>query len=81
MYACKPRNYQRKVGVREEEGIQLTPDELTAHGQRFINAIRDYSPPGKIAGRSMPIYEFLVRRTAQHVMDHAWEMEDRDLTS
>ena len=24
--------------------------------------------------------EFLIRRTAQHVMDHAWEMEDRDLT-
>jgi hypothetical protein len=23
---------------------------------------------------------FLVRRTAQHLMDHAWELEDRDLT-
>ena len=21
---------------------------------------------------------FLIRRTAQHVMDHAWELEDRD---
>ena len=28
---------------------------------------------------AMPI-QFLIRRTAQHVMDHAWEMEDRDLT-
>ena len=26
--------------------------------------------------RSWPI-QFLVRRTAHHVMDHAWEMEDR----
>ena len=25
--------------------------------------------------------QFLIRRTAQHAMDHAWEMEDRDLTS
>jgi hypothetical protein len=23
--------------------------------------------------------QFLVRRTAHHVMDHAWELEDRDL--
>ena len=56
------------------------PDELTAHRQRFLDAIRDYSAEGKITGRSMPI-QFLVRRTAQHVMDHAWEMEDRDLTA
>jgi hypothetical protein len=27
--------------------------------------------------RTWPI-QFLVRRTAHHVMDHAWEMEDRD---
>jgi hypothetical protein len=30
--------------------------------------------------RTWPI-QFLIRRTAHHVMDHAWEMEDRDLTS
>jgi hypothetical protein len=29
------------------------------------------------AGR--PI-QFLIRRTAQHVTDHAWEIEDRDPT-
>jgi hypothetical protein len=27
--------------------------------------------------RAWPI-QFLIRRTAHHVMDHAWEMEDRD---
>jgi len=24
---------------------------------------------------------FLIRRTAHHVMDHAWEMEDKDRSS
>ena len=32
------------------------------------------------AARSWPI-QFLVRRTANHVMDHAWELEDRDLSA
>jgi hypothetical protein len=41
---------------------------------------RVVAPEGKIAGRSWPI-QFLIRRIAHHVMDHAWEMEDRDLTS
>ena len=79
VYASERHNYWRKVGIREEEGVRLTPDELAAHRVRFLDAIRDYSAEGKIAGRSMPI-QFLVRRTAQHVMDHAWEMEDRDLS-
>lgn len=29
--------------------------------------------------RTWPI-QFLIRRTAHHVMDHAWELEDRDLS-
>ena len=78
VYASERHNYWRKVGIREEDGLRLTPDDLTAHRQRYLDAIRDYSAEGKIAGRSMPI-QFLMRRTAQHVMDHAWEMEDRDL--
>ena len=37
-----------------------------------------YNAEGKPA-RTWPI-QFLIRRVAHHVMDHAWEMEDRDLT-
>jgi hypothetical protein len=29
--------------------------------------------------RTWPL-RFLIRHTAYHTMDHAWEMEDRDLT-
>ena len=35
------------------------------------------APPGRPT-RTRPI-QLLVRRTAHHVMDHAWELEDRDL--
>jgi hypothetical protein len=37
--------------------------------------MRAYNAAGRPA-RRWPI-QFLVRRTAQHAVDHAWEMEDR----
>ena len=55
----------------------MTPDGLATHRQAYLEAIRAYNAEGKPA-RSWPI-QFLIRRTGHHVMDHAWEMEDRDL--
>jgi hypothetical protein len=78
VYASERHNFWRKVAIREEDGVRLTPDELAAHRVRFLDAIRDYNAEGK-AARSYPI-QFLIRRTAQHAMDHAWEMEDKDLS-
>ena len=79
VYASERHNFWRKVGIRHEDGVRLTPDELAAIREEYIDTIRDYNAEGKPA-RSWPI-QFLIRRTAQHAMDHAWEMEDRDLTS
>ena len=73
----EPDQWSRKVGVRTAPADVLTPDGLAAHRQRYLDAIRAYNAEGKPA-RTWPI-QFLVRRTAHHVMDHAWEMEDRDL--
>jgi hypothetical protein len=76
-YRNEPDQFSRKVEVRTELDVVMTPDGLAAHRQAFLDAIRAYNAEGKPA-RTWPI-QFLVRRTAQHVMDHAWEMEDRDL--
>jgi hypothetical protein len=78
VYASERHNFWRKVAIREEDGVRLTPAELAAFRKVYLEAIRAYNAEGKTA-RSYPI-QFLIRRTAQHVMDHAWEMEDRDLT-
>ena len=78
MYASERHNFWRKVAIREEDGVRLTPAELAAFRQEFLEAIRAYNAEAKPA-RSWPI-QFLIRRSAQHVMDHAWEMEDRDLS-
>jgi hypothetical protein len=76
-YGTEPDQFSRKVGVRSALDVVLTPDGLAAHRQAYIDAIRAYNVECRPA-RSWPI-QFLVRRTAHHVMDHAWEMEDRDL--
>ena len=78
VYLNEPDQWSRKVGVRTELDQVLTPDGLAAHRQAYLDAIRAYNADGRPA-RTWPI-QFLVRRTAHHVMDHAWEMEDRDLT-
>lgn len=77
VYANEPEQWSRKVGLRTERDVVLTPDGLATHRQQYLDAIRAYNADGRPA-RTWPI-QFLVRRTAQHVMDHAWEMEDRDL--
>jgi hypothetical protein len=76
VYATEPDQFSRKVEVRTPIDVVLTPDGLATHRREYLDAIRAYNADGKPA-RSWPI-QFLVRRTAHHVMDHAWEMEDRD---
>jgi hypothetical protein len=71
----EPEQFSRKVEVRTPPDVVLTPDGLATHRQAYLEAIRAYNAEGRPA-RTWPI-QFLVRRTAHHVMDHAWEMEDR----
>jgi hypothetical protein len=77
VYGSEPEQFSRKVEVRTPLEVVLTPDGLMTHRQEYLAAIRAYNAEGRPA-RTWPI-QFLVRRTAHHVMDHAWEMEDRDL--
>ena len=76
VYASERHNFWRKVGIREADEVLLTPHELADLRERFVAAIREYHAEGRPA-RRWPL-RFLIRRTAQHAMDHAWELEDRD---
>jgi hypothetical protein len=79
VYASERHNWWRKVALRAEDGVRLSPEELAAFRADYVEAIRAYNAEGRPA-RTWPI-QFLIRRTAQHAMDHAWEMEDKDLSS
>jgi hypothetical protein len=76
VYCSEPEQFSRKVEIRTPLEVVLTPKGLATHRQEYLDAIRAYNADAK-AARTWPI-QFLVRRTAHHVMDHAWEMEDRD---
>jgi hypothetical protein len=70
------------IGVLTPEGAMLTDEGLKAHRDAYCQAIRAYHAEGKLAGKmaKWPL-RFLIRHTAFHTMDHAWEMEDKDLTA
>ena len=76
--ANEPEQLSRKIEVRTPREVVLAPGGLAAHRSDYLDALRAYNADGRPA-RTWPI-QFLIRRTAHHMMDHAWEMEDRDVT-
>ncbi len=72
------QEWAAKVGVRFPQGVMLLDEDLQAHRDAYCNAIRAFHAQGKRA-RTWPL-RYLIRHTAYHTLDHAWEMEDKDLT-
>ncbi len=74
-------DFARKVGLRIPEGGALTPEGLRRHRETYVAAMRAYN-----AGRyERPMRSwtlpFLIRHSGFHTLDHAWEMEDKDLSA
>src|ERR1700730_9699360 len=72
--------FAKKVGVITAPAAWQNPDPdaVRAHREAFCVAIRDHNARGASA-RTWTL-QFLIRHSAYHMLDHAWEMEDRDLT-
>jgi hypothetical protein len=70
-------DFARKVGVITPPEAWQDPDALRAYREAFCAAIREYNARGASA-RNWTV-QFVIRHSAYHVLDHAWEMEDRDL--
>jgi hypothetical protein len=73
-------DFAKQVGLRIPEEGALTPEGLRQHRKTYLEAMRAYNA-GKVEKRmrswSLP---FLIRHSAFHTLDHAWEMQDKDLT-
>jgi hypothetical protein len=76
------QGWAKMIGVLTPDGAMLTDEGLKAHRGAYSRAIHDYHSQGKVAGKmaKWPL-RYLIRHTAFHTLDHAWEMEDKDLTS
>ena len=76
------QDWAKGIGVLTPDDAMLTDEGLKAHRDAYCHAIRAYHSQGKLAGTKAkwPL-RYLIRHTAFHTMDHAWEMEDKDLTA
>lgn len=74
-------DFAKQVGLRIPEGAALTPDGLRQHREAYVAAMRAYNA-GEVERRMRSwTLAFLVRHSAYHTLDHAWEMQDKDLTA
>jgi hypothetical protein len=68
-----------KVGVTVALETRDDAEALRAYRDAVVEGIREHHARGEPA-RSWAL-QFLIRRCAWHMLDHAWELEDRDLTN
>lgn len=74
-------DFAKQVGLKVPEEGALEPGALAPYRAAYLAAIRAYDA-GEIT-RPMRSWSlpFLIRHSAFHTLDHAWEMEDKDLTN
>ncbi|HRA47826.1 MAG TPA: hypothetical protein PK819_07145 [Thermomicrobiales bacterium] len=71
-------DWMPKLGIKEDFADLQTPEGLATHRDRSVATIRAYHAESKSA-KKWPL-RYLIRHTAFHTLDHAWEMEDKDLS-
>jgi hypothetical protein len=72
-------DFAKQVGLRIPEEAALSPEGLLQHRKDYVAAMRAYNA-GEVARRMRSwTLAFLIRHSAYHTLDHAWEMEDKDL--
>lgn len=71
------RSYVRQIRVKTPKGAMDTETGLREHRAAVCLAIREMKASGE-KPRSWPL-RYFIRRAAWHVLDHAWEMEDKNL--
>ena len=73
------RSYARYLGVRTPPRAMDTPDGLSRHREDVITAIEHFGRTGEDVPRKWSL-RYFVRRMVWHTLDHAWEMQDKDLS-
>ena len=72
-------DFAGRLGLRVPEG-GVTPEGLQDYREAYVATMRAYNAGEGKRMRSWNL-PFLIRHSAFHTMDHAWEMEDKDLTA
>jgi hypothetical protein len=73
-------SFAKGVGLRIPEEGALTPEALRQYREDYVAAMRAYNA-GEVKRMRSGTLAFLIRHSAFHTLDHAWEMEDKDLSA
>jgi hypothetical protein len=73
-------DFAKRVGLRIPEEAALTPEGLRQHRESYVVAMRAYNAGDVERPMRSWTLPFLIRHSAYHTLDHAWEMEDKDLS-
>jgi len=71
------QDWAKKLDLPTPPDPMLPQKALNAYRDAYCNVIRAFHSQRKMA-RTWPL-RYLIRHTAFHTLDHAWEMEDKDL--
>lgn len=74
-------SFATQVGLHIPEGAALTPEGLNRHRETYVEAMRRYNAGEFEKPMRSWTLPFLIRHSAFHTLDHAWEMEDKDLSA
>ncbi len=73
------RSYGRQIGVRTPPFDSFDADAVQAHHAAVFDTIPGLRNGEPVRPNGWPV-RYAIRRMAWHVLDHAWEMQDKDLT-
>ena len=71
--------FAKRLGLRIPERAALEPKALQSYREDYVETMRAYNAGEGKRMRSWNL-PFLIRHSAFHTMDHAWEMQDKDLS-
>jgi hypothetical protein len=77
MIAGKPPPFSEGAALREAASIAAREEERAAVLEGLERALVDGIPEKGPRGGARWSARYFVRRSAWHVLDHAWEIEDR----
>jgi hypothetical protein len=72
--------FAAQVGLKIPEGTKFTPKGLRRYRDDYVAAMHTYNTGEGKRMKSWTL-QFLIRHSAFHTLDHAWEMQDKDLTA
>lgn len=70
-------SYARMIGIRDDpKTSDLSPSAVARRRERVVEVLSAASDGGPLRAKGWPT-RYALRRFAWHVLDHAWEIEDK----